>query len=203
MEKFKELSKEKQMPIIDAALKCFGKYGYKKASMKDIAQNSGVSKPMLFHYFGTKKEFYMFLTQYARNILVEGYKRDKIDSYDDIFERIIVASEMKMGILEKSPYLSQFVVSMFMETDSEVAEITNMIRPNAQEFTYGLVVRERDMKKFKEGVDIKAFIRLIFLMAEGYAYEVSGGKSDFSNVSEEFKKMMLMLKNNLYREEYL
>lgn len=203
MEKFKELCNEKQLPIIDAALKCFGKYGYKKASMKDIAQNSGVSKSMLFHYFGTKKELYGFLAGYARKVLMDGYKRDKIDSYDDFFARLIVASEMKMGILEKSPHLSQFIVSMFKETDSEVAEITNLMLPNAQEFSYNLVVKEGDAKKFKEGVDINMLTRLIFLMAEGYAYEVSGGNSDFSNVSEELKRMMIMLKNNLYREEYL
>ncbi|MBE6906446.1 MAG: TetR/AcrR family transcriptional regulator [Ruminococcaceae bacterium] len=203
MERFKELPKEKQLPMIDAALKCFGKYGYKKASMKDIAQNSGVSKPMLFHYFGTKKELYRFLTEYARNVMLDGYKRDEIDSYDDFFERLIVASEMKMGILEKYPHLSQFIVSMFKETDSEVAEITNLMMPDAQKFSYNLVVKDGDMKKFKKGVDINMLMRLIFLMAEGYAYEVSGGNSDFSNVSEELKNMMRMLKNNLYREEYL
>ncbi len=203
MEKFKGLPKGKQQPIIEAALKCFGKYGYKKASMKDIAQNSGVSKPMLFHYFGTKKELYRFLTEYARNVLLDSYKRDKIDTCEDFFERIIMASEMKMGMLEKYPHLSQFIVSIFTETDHEVAEITDTMMPNAQAFSYGFVIKEGDVKKFKEGIDIKVIMRLIFLMTEGYAYEVSGGNSDFSNVTEELKRMMHMLKNNLYREDCL
>lgn len=55
MEKFLSLPMEKRNLIIDAALKSFGLHGYKKASISDIASSAGISKAMMFHYFGTKK----------------------------------------------------------------------------------------------------------------------------------------------------
>jgi TetR/AcrR family transcriptional regulator len=203
MEKFKELSEEKQLPIIEAALKCFGKHGYKKASMNDIAQSSGVSKPMLFHYFGTKRDLYLYLSEYVRSVMMEAYKRNEINTYDDLFERIIVASRMKMGILEKHPYILKFIISMFEETDNAVTDITKKIMPEAQRFSYDLVLRKEDVDKFKEGVEIDMVMRMIFLMAEGYAHEMSDERSDLGKITEELEKTIHMLKRNLYKEEYL
>lgn len=203
MEKQIELSEEKQQPVIEAALKCFGKHGYKKASMGDIAKSSGVSKPMLFHYFGTKRDLYLYLSEYVRTVMVDAYKRNKIDVCDDLFERITVASRMKMGILEKYPDLLKFIISMFEETDEEVIDITKKIMPEAQQFSYDLVVKKEDAVKFKESVDIDAVMRLMFLMAEGFAHEMSDGRCDLGKITEELEKTMQMLKNNLYKEEYL
>ncbi len=203
MEKFRELSEEKQQPIIEAALKCFGKYGYKKASMGDIAKSGGISKPMLFHYFGTKRDLYLYLSEYVSNVMTDAYKRNKIDVCNDLFERITAASRMKMGILERYPHILNFIISMFEETDEEVIDITKKIMPKAQQFSYELVVKKEDAAKFKDGVDIDAVMRLMFLMAEGYAYEISDGRCDLEKITEELEKTIHMLKNNLYKEEYL
>lgn len=203
MEKFKELATEKQQKIIEAALKCFGIYGYKKASMSDIAKSSGVSKSLLFHYFGTKKNLYKFIAEYSHNVMVEGYESKKIDSYDDLFHRLAIATEMKMGILEKHPHLLQFFISMFKETDMEVTEITNSIMPSTQTLSYEMIIKEDDLKKFKEGVDTKMVLRMIFLISEGYTRELSGGNFNLRNISEELKEILYMIKNNLYKEEYL
>lgn len=203
MEKFKELSEEKQRPIIEAALKCFGKHGYKKASMNDIAQSSGVSKPMLFHYFGTKRDLYLYLSDYVRNVMIDAYNRNKINAYEDLFERIIMASKMKMGILEKYPHILKFIISMFEETDAAVTDITKKIMPEAQKFSYDLVVKKEDKVKFKDGADIDVIMRLMFLMAEGYAHEMSDEHCELGKITEELERIMNMLKSNLYKEEYL
>ncbi|WP_024347908.1 TetR/AcrR family transcriptional regulator [Lacrimispora indolis] len=203
MEKFKELSEEKQQPIIEAALKCFGRHGYKKASMGDIAQNSGVSKPMLFHYFGTKRDLYLYLSEYVRTVMIDAYKRSEINAYDDLFERIIAASRMKMGILEKYPNILKFIISMFEETDDAVTDITKKIMPESQRFSYDLVLKKEDAVKFKEGVNIDEVMRLMFLMAEGYAHEISDERCGLGEITEEMERIMNMLKSNLYKEEYL
>lgn len=203
MIKFKELSEKKQLPVIDAALKCFGKHGYKKASMSDIAQNSGISKPMLFHYFGTKKDLYLFLWEYVRNVIFDGYNRYEIDANNDLFERIILASKMKLMILEKYPHILKFIISMFEETDCSVSDITQNIKWNNKRLSHSMVVKEEDADKFKEGVDINVIMRMVYLMGEGYAHEISDEHCEFDKVTKEFEKTMHMLKNNLYKEEYL
>lgn len=54
-ENFEKLPTEKQYAVLNAAFSCFGRDGYKKTAMSEIASEAGVSKAALFHYFGTKK----------------------------------------------------------------------------------------------------------------------------------------------------
>jgi len=171
--------------------------------MGDIAKSGGISKPMLFHYFGTKRDLYLYLSEYVSNVMTDAYIRNKIDVCSDLFERITAASRMKMGILERYLHILNFIISMFEETDEEVIDITKKIMPKARQFSYDLVVKKEDAAKFKDGVDIDAVMRLMFLMAEGYAHEISDGRCDLEKITEEMEKTIHMLKNNLYKEEYL
>ena len=69
LDKFVSLKEEKQVTIINAALSCFGKYGYAKASANDIAVLAGISKASVFQYFGSKKQLYAYLLTYAGDVL--------------------------------------------------------------------------------------------------------------------------------------
>ena len=55
MDKFLALTEEKRLTILNAALQCFGKFGYEKASINDIAVAAHISKASVFQYFGSKK----------------------------------------------------------------------------------------------------------------------------------------------------
>jgi AcrR family transcriptional regulator len=54
-EKFRAISEEKQRTILDAALTEFSERGYHKANTNTICEKAGISKGLLFHYFGSKK----------------------------------------------------------------------------------------------------------------------------------------------------
>lgn len=54
MDKFLALTEEKRTAILNAALQCFGKFGYEKASINDIAVAAHISKASVFQYFGSK-----------------------------------------------------------------------------------------------------------------------------------------------------
>lgn len=75
--------------------------------------------------------------------------------------------------------------------------------PDAQRFSYELVLRKEDVIKFKESVDIDVVMRMMFLMAEGYAHEMTDERCDLDKITEELEKTIHMLKSNLYKEEYL
>ena len=55
MEKFFALSNEKQDTIRNAALACFAKYGYEKASINDIAAAAGYDNTSYFHRIFQKR----------------------------------------------------------------------------------------------------------------------------------------------------
>ena len=58
-EKFLELSEEKQLRILNAAMEIFAKHEYKRAVTDEIAAKAGVSKGLLVYYFKNKKSLYM------------------------------------------------------------------------------------------------------------------------------------------------
>lgn len=64
-EKFFDLKKEKQDRMINAALKIFSMRGYQFASTDDIVKEAGISKGLLFHYFGSKLGLYSFVYDYS------------------------------------------------------------------------------------------------------------------------------------------
>ena len=63
--KFFDLKKEKQDRMINAALKVFAQQGYHHASTDDIVREAGISKGLLFHYFGSKLGVYTFVYDYS------------------------------------------------------------------------------------------------------------------------------------------
>lgn len=49
---------EKQDKILDAALEVFIRYGFKKATMGDLAEKAGMSRPSLYLAFSNKEEIF-------------------------------------------------------------------------------------------------------------------------------------------------
>ena len=49
---------EREARMLDAAGTAFARHGFHGASMDDIAAASGISKPMLYNYFGSKEGLY-------------------------------------------------------------------------------------------------------------------------------------------------
>lgn len=59
--------------MLEVATDMFGELGYRAASMDEIAARVGVSKPMLYHYFGSKERLFLACLSRAR-----GGMRDAI-----------------------------------------------------------------------------------------------------------------------------
>ena len=54
--------------------------------MQEIADHAGISKSLLFHYFHNKREFYLFLWDYAANLMMQYLTEYKCYEPDDLFE---------------------------------------------------------------------------------------------------------------------
>ena len=105
MESFQNLPSEKQTGIVDAALLCFATNGYKKASAKDIADAAGISKAMVFHYFGTKRALYFYLIDLCRDVLLESMKEKLDPKVTDFFDRILMAADIEISAIQKTSLL--------------------------------------------------------------------------------------------------
>jgi len=58
---FENLNNQKKQRIINAALAEFAQKKYDYASTNSIVKKAQIGKGMLFHYFGNKKNLYIYL----------------------------------------------------------------------------------------------------------------------------------------------
>ena len=204
MEKFLSLPKGKQKNIIDAALAAFGKMGYRKASMNDIATAAGISKGLVFHYFGNKKALYLYLIEFSGNIVLGEMNRRFDKTISDFFDRIRLATEIKMSLIKQYPAILLFLGSVYYETDKEVADNIKGILAQSEEVRGGLAFDGMDASKFKEGIDPRLVVNILIKFSEGY---VSGtpntAEIDFDKLHSEFEACLNLMRNNFYKEEFL
>lgn len=52
---------ERRRQLLDVSLDVFGRSGYHQTSMNDIADEAGVTKPVLYQHFSSKRELYLEL----------------------------------------------------------------------------------------------------------------------------------------------
>ncbi len=63
---------ERERQILEVAEEVFATRGYQAASMDDIAHRVGLSKPMLYEYFGSKEGLLLACLERARHGLLEA-----------------------------------------------------------------------------------------------------------------------------------
>ena len=83
--------------IIDTAERLFAENGFAATSMRDISTASGVSHPLIHHYFGSKDELYSAV----KRRLVEGYAKR--------FPRAARAVERPLGVRAEMRRLRAFL----------------------------------------------------------------------------------------------
>jgi AcrR family transcriptional regulator len=62
---------EREQQMLEAADRVFARRGYQAASMDEIAAEVGVTKPMLYAYFGSKEGLYLASVQRAGEMLAQ------------------------------------------------------------------------------------------------------------------------------------
>ncbi|HAZ05289.1 MAG TPA: TetR/AcrR family transcriptional regulator, partial [Acetobacterium sp.] len=85
-ESFEKISDEKQVAIIQSGITEFSKKSYMDASTDEITKSCGISKGLLFHYFGNKKNFYLYCLEVAlKRLLTDIPTPDQTGFYEMIF----------------------------------------------------------------------------------------------------------------------
>jgi len=204
IDKFNNIPVEKQNTIINAALKVFGKNGYKKASVNDIAEAAGISKSMVFHYFGTKRDLYFYLIELCGNLIV-GEVQEKFDpGITDFFDRIILTSEIEMAAAKKYPAAMSFLTSFYLEDCEEVKADIQAILAKGEGDRQKIAFDGTDFSKFKEGVDVKLVLKMLMWITDGFVNSTKNNEmQDYDKAYQEIFDCLMLLKKNLYKEEYL
>ena len=204
-EKFFSLPQARQDLIRNSAMLEFGEGSFKKTSADAIAKRAGVSKGLLFHYFKDKRELYLYLFQYALEVCVRQYM---VKTYDfgetDFFLALKMGQEIKMDMVRRYPGLFRFVMRAYYERDSVLSPKLRKGLNSLLEITSRDFRTRMDLYKFKDGIDPWEVIRLLTLAAEGMMARTNACTAEeIETLFLEYQKYADMLRQNLYKEEYL
>ena len=118
--KFFDLKKEKQDRMINGALKVFAQQGYRHASTDDIVREAGISKGLLFHYFGSKLGVYTFVYDYSVRYMTLELSSCVDNKCTELFALMKQMEAARMHAMRGYPYMQQFLSRSMTEDVSEV-----------------------------------------------------------------------------------
>jgi len=213
-EKFLALPEEKRERIINAAMKEF-LVGYKNASTDNIVREAGISKGLLFHYFGTKEQLYNFLIDNAIEIMQHEYV-DLINTLQpDIFESIWQLSLLKRDVMQKYPAIFDFVTAALVDTSAKNENTSsNLAKFNEEQAKMLEAVYARaDTSLFRDDICHKTAMEIISWTLHGYGQsklDITQGsklgqiaRENYDIFLTEFEKILTTLKKCLYKEAQL
>ncbi len=203
-EKFFELPEEKQQKIINAGFEVFSKSEYKNASTEDIAVKAGISKGLLFYYFHDKKTLYLFLYDYAEKLLTESVIDAHFSEITDVFEMFEYAAVRKYAILQKSPYVMDFVMRAFYSQKEVVTDELNKRFEKKTAEIYATMFSNVDYSKFRDNVNPMEIMQILSWTAEGYLHEQQRQRkdTDLDDLMEKYRGWSVLFKKIAYKEEY-
>ena len=204
-DKFFSLPEEKQQSIINAAMEVFACYDYKHASTDLIASKAGISKGLLFYYFHNKKELYLFLYSYIKEMLMKEVVDQKYLEITDFFELLEYSALKKAKIMRKNPYILDFSVHTFYSEKEAVSDALADMNFWQQDDLFDQFCGHIDREKFKDAAEPHTVFKMLVWMTDGYLHELRMMQKplDVNALMQEFYRWCSMLKQLVYKEEYI
>ena len=201
-EKFFSLPLEKQEKIINAGFRVFSQNSYKKSPMSEIANEAGISKSLLFHYFRNKKALYLFLWDKMEEISLSELEKSGCYEQKDLFDTMERGFHAKMSIMRKYPDLGAFSLKGYYETDPEVsADIQKSLAKYASYRSYGKQLN-MNPEQFISGLDLEMMYLDMYWAAEGYIWEkIQQGNINVDEIERDFSRLLDFWKSVYMRKE--
>lgn len=124
LDTFLRLPQEKRTLIVQQGLSEFAARNYQDASTDTITQACGISKGSLFHYFGDKKHFYLYLLQHSLNAYQAAAETD-LSADGGFYDLLWDSLEAKFNLYQTHPLETAFMIRAAHEDCQEVADSKN------------------------------------------------------------------------------
>src|SRR5690606_718836 len=184
--------------------------GYDRASTNQIVKEAGIGKGMLFYYFKSKWDLYIYLFDYSLDVIREEFL-NKIDrNIDDFIDLLSHISRVKFQFFLKNPEISSFFTS-FVLVDHKLDEL-----PDELKMKFSEVYREgnslmfntkKNLSFLRDDIDKEKAYQLIVWTLRGYQQdflEKFKGKRlidlDMEEMWKEFDEYLEILRICFYRK---
>ncbi|WP_407312231.1 TetR/AcrR family transcriptional regulator [Desulfosporosinus sp. SB140] len=197
------LEDSKRMSILNAAMTEFCS-GYEKASTDAIVKSAGVSKGLLYHYFGSKKN--LFLQAYddaIKTVMAEFYNLINLDERD-ILERWRQIALLKMDLMKKYPMIFNFIAHASFPDSEEVKSSITEQQNKLTNDVYPKLFYDIDCTLFRQDIEADTAISVIIYTIEGYAQNVADPAKSTADYYGEYDRYLSDLERyiRLFRSSF-
>lgn len=206
--KAENIDENKRMRLIESAMDEFATHGYQKANTNEIAKKAGVSKGLLFHYFGSKKELYIYLYDYAMGLFIEALFSELNWEEKDIFKCWRAGAELKFGMMREHGKLFEFILAAYVNPAEELQNELDTKMMNWVISSWNQLLMNIDVSKFKEGIDVEKAVQTIRWAIDGFSRERITPNKTLKDYLDNYDALLLeldqylsFLKKLLYRDE--
>jgi len=196
---------EKRERIINAAMKEFSK-GFKDACTDTIVREAGISKGLLFHYFGTKDGLYSFILKNACEVIYNEYLVLIDLKQIDLIEKVWQMTLLKMDLSNKHPALFDFLAKAYVDLQENPNEEFAKYFEKTRSVAIEKVLLDIDTSLFKDGIDPNKAANIILWTLNGYsASQIDASKhmedyrSEYEQYLEDMKDYIEILRKTLYK----
>jgi TetR/AcrR family transcriptional regulator, cholesterol catabolism regulator len=176
--------------ILERAAVLFGTYGYQGVGIAALADDLGVSKAALFHYFKSKREIFDSIVYDALSGLYE-FVTTSVSEDDDPSTQLVTFMRCHAQFFEENYW--KFVVMLvgFGGITSPLASEMKKIRDNYEKRLREIIARGEQEGAFRE-VDVamtgRAVLSMLNWMARWYK---PGGKRSAADFAEDYASLLL------------
>jgi len=152
--------------ILDAALEVFSAYGFRGATIDQIAEKAGMSKPNLLYYFPRKQNIYVTVLQDTMVTWMEPF--ENIDPDGDPLEELRRYIAIKLEVSVSKPEASRLFANEILHGAPAMSEFLNGHLRELVDEKAALIQRWIDQKRLAP-IDPYHLIFTIWAVTQHYA----------------------------------
>jgi AcrR family transcriptional regulator len=200
------MEEEKRQRVITAALKEFTK-GYALANMDVLSREAGISKGLIFHYFGSKRGLFLFLLKYSAEIINTEYSKVILNSRD-FLENIRAVSKLAMEMTFQYPLVYGFIAKAYFSIKEVFPEGLPKDIPNSNRTLLQQILKNSDNSMFKEDIDREKAQNIVIWTMQGfsdsllrYGDNLEAYEAHYDELGKEFEEYVELLRRLLYKQQ--
>ncbi len=162
---FENISAEKKQQIITKGIEIFSKFSFVEARTDLITREAGISKGLLFYYFGSKKNFYLYLFNHTIDLLTPDLEYE--ENHDSFYEIIFDMMDMKYNLITRYPNETKFLNMVSKETHKEVSKdvrnIFSVYHKKTKEKSNNIISNAVKKLKLRQDIDTQKIVESLSL----------------------------------------
>lgn len=157
--------------------------------MSRIADDGGISKSLLFHYFQNKKDLYLYLwkniNRISNEIELKYYYKETSDFFEAMTQKVLARCEF----MRTAPDEYLFSLRALFAENPEIREAIGKSYDKTYEDAADRMLGDLDLSVFRPGVDVRMLLEEIDSYLMRCVWQMlSAGKLDPDGLEKDFLK---------------